>query len=67
MHRLLMTAAFALGIATAAGAHGTGLIFVSLERANQVVVLNPDLTVNTKIDTSRRPRDLHFNKDYTLL
>jgi PQQ-dependent catabolism-associated beta-propeller protein len=48
-------------------AKGTGLIFVSLERGNQVVVLNPDLSVKTRIDTSRRPRDMHFNKDHTLL
>lgn len=48
-------------------AKDTGLIFVSLERGNQVVVLNPDLSVNTRIDTSRRPRDMRFNKDHTLL
>ncbi len=42
-------------------AKDTGLIFVSLERGNQVVVLNPDLSLNTRIDTSRRPRDMHFN------
>jgi PQQ-dependent catabolism-associated beta-propeller protein len=42
-------------------AKDTGLIFVSLERGNQVVVLNPDLTENKRIDTSRRPRDMHFN------
>lgn len=51
----------------AALAQGTGLIFVSLERGNQVVVLNPDLTERTRIDTSRRPRDLQFNADRTLL
>ncbi|MDO8327382.1 MAG: PQQ-dependent catabolism-associated beta-propeller protein [Cypionkella sp.] len=48
-------------------AKNTDLIFVSLERGNQVVVLNPDLSVNTRIDTSRRPRDMHFNKDHSLL
>ncbi|MDR0809404.1 MAG: PQQ-dependent catabolism-associated beta-propeller protein [Gemmobacter sp.] len=48
-------------------ARGTGLIFVSLERGNQVVVLNPDLSVKTRVDTSRRPRDMNFNKDHTLL
>ena len=48
-------------------AKDTGLIFISLERGNEVVVLNPDLTVNTHIETSRRPRDMHFNKDKTLL
>ena len=67
MRNLLISAALALGLAGGAFAQGTGLIFVSLERGNQVVVLNPDLTVNTRIDTSRRPRDLHFNRDHTLL
>ncbi len=67
MRNLLISAALALALAGGAFAQGTGLIFVSLERGNQVVVLNPDLTVNTRIDTSRRPRDLHFNKDHTLL
>lgn len=57
----------AAALAAPAWAAGTGLIFVSLERGNQVVVLNPDLTVKARIDTSRRPRDLHFNKDRTLL
>ena len=42
-------------------AKDTGLIFISLERGNQVVVLNPDLTEHKRIDTSRRPRDMHFN------
>lgn len=54
-------------LAGGALAEGTGLIFVSLERGNQVVVLNPDMMVKTRIDTSRRPRDLHFNRDHTLL
>ena len=67
MVRILLTAALALMGTNAANAHGTGLIFVSLERGNQVVVLNPDLTVKVRIDTSRRPRDMHFNKDHTLL
>ncbi len=42
-------------------AKGTGLIFVSLERGNEVVVLNPDLTEHKRIETSRRPRDMQFN------
>jgi PQQ-dependent catabolism-associated beta-propeller protein len=67
MGRVLLAAMFVIGLASGAFAKGTNLIFVSLERGNQVVVLNPDLTVKTKIDTSRRPRDLHFNKDHSLL
>lgn len=69
--RIIRAAALAISLAMAAAAPSlgkdTGLIFVSLERGNQIVVLNPDLSVNTRIDTSRRPRDMHFNKDRTLL
>ena len=54
--------AAALGLCTApAFAKDTGLIFVSLERGNEIVVLNPDLTERKRIETSRRPRDMHFN------
>ena len=48
-------------IALPALAKGTGLIFISLERGNEVVVLNPDLTELKRIETSRRPRDMQFN------
>lgn len=48
-------------------AKDTGLIFISLERSNEVVVLNPDLSENTRIETSRRPRDMQFNRARTLL
>ena len=58
--RLILAAAF-VAAALPAFAKDTGLIFISLERGNQVVVLNPDLTENKRIDTSRRPRDMHFN------
>ena len=61
----------ALGLAFLAAvpatAKDTGLIFVSLERGNEIVVLNPDLTEKARIETSRRPRDMHFNKAQTLL
>jgi PQQ-dependent catabolism-associated beta-propeller protein len=71
MRNLLAATALALlSVITSAlplAAKDTGLIFVSLERGNQVVVLNPDLSEHKRIDTSRRPRDMHFNKDHTLL
>jgi len=51
----------------AAQAEGTGNIFVSLERANEVVVLSPEHETIARIGTSRRPRDMHFNDDHTLL
>lgn len=65
--KLIAAAALSLAGTAPSCAKDTGLIFVSLERGNEVVVLNPDLTVNTRIETSRRPRDMHFNKDHTLL
>jgi PQQ-dependent catabolism-associated beta-propeller protein len=68
--RIIPTLCLAAALALAGGAalaKDTGLIFVSLERGNEVVVLNPDLSVNTRIETSRRPRDMQFNKDRTLL
>lgn len=67
MRRILLGVALAFGLGAPVLGQGTGLIFVSLERGNQVVVLNPDLTEKARIDTSRRPRDLHFNKDHSLL
>ena len=51
----------------AAAAERTGNIFVSLERGNEVVVLSPEHRVIARIETSRRPRDMHFNDDHTLL
>lgn len=48
-------------LALPAQAKDTGLIFVSLERGNEVVVLNPDMTEHKRIETSRRPRDMHFD------
>lgn len=65
--RFFLTVLIGLGLAWPAFAKGTGLIFVSLERGNEVVVLNPDLSVKTRIETSRRPRDMQFNAARTLL
>lgn len=66
--RIAAAAALALGCAAGAGrAAETGLIFISLERGNEVVVLNPDLSEKARIETSRRPRDMHFNNDHSLL
>lgn len=50
-----------------AWAAGTGLIFVSTEKGNQVVVLDQDHNIVKRIETSRRPRDMHFNADKSLL
>lgn len=50
-----------------AEAAGTGRIFVSTEKGNEVVVFDKDMTLVKRIPTSRRPRDMHFNADKTLL
>lgn len=51
----------------AARASGTGNIFVSTEKGNEVVVLDPSLKLIKRIATSRRPRDMHFNAGKNLL
>ena len=65
--RLLLSVLLGLCLAWPAFAKGTGLIFVSLERGSEVVVLNPDLSVKARIETSRRPRDMRFNEAHTFL
>lgn len=71
MKRLALTAAIALflvaGAALPASAKDTGQIFVSTEKGNEVVVLDKDYNIVKRIKTSRRPRDMHFNAEHTLL
>ena len=70
MKRLLVAALAALTLgcsASAASAAGTGLIFVSNEKSHEVVVLDKDYQIVKRIETSRRPRDMHFNAAKTLL
>ncbi|MDB5537834.1 MAG: beta-propellerrepeat-containing protein [Devosia sp.] len=70
MKRLATLAAVALATAfpvLPAWAVGTGLIFVSTEKGNEVVVLDQNHNIVKRIETSRRPRDMHFNADKTLL
>ncbi|MBI4923516.1 MAG: PQQ-dependent catabolism-associated beta-propeller protein [Devosia nanyangense] len=57
----------ALFLTLPAVAAGTGLIFVSTEKGNEIVVLDKDYTIVKRIPTSRRPRDMHFNAAHTLL
>jgi PQQ-dependent catabolism-associated beta-propeller protein len=45
----------------------TGLVFVSNEKSNEVVVYDAGFNRVKSIPTSRRPRDMHFNADHTLL
>lgn len=49
-------------------AKGTGLVFVSSERTNNITVVDPRTSKVVKdLRTSRRPRDKHFNADHTRL
>jgi PQQ-dependent catabolism-associated beta-propeller protein len=48
-------------------AKGTDLIFVSNEKSNEVTVFDRAFAKVASIPTSRRPRDMHFNADHTLL
>src|SRR3954463_4690862 len=51
-----------------ADAKATGLIFVSNEKSNNLIVLEPKTyKVLKDIKTSRRPRDMHFNADHSRL
>jgi PQQ-dependent catabolism-associated beta-propeller protein len=58
-----------LGLATApALAAGTGYVFVSHERSNNVVVLDPrSFEVVATIATAGQPRDMAFSPNHTLL
>src|SRR3989442_2412061 len=62
----------ALAVAAAAPARSpakdTGLIFVSNEKTNNLIVLDPKTYKVVKdIKTSRRPRDMHFSADRSKL
>ena len=50
-----------------AQAAGTGLVFVSNEKSHEIVVLDSSYEIVKRIETSRRPRDMHFNAARTLL
>ncbi len=66
---LLLAALLALAAPAFAQGHTpTGYIFVSNEKTNNIIVLDPkDYSVVKDIKTSRRPRDMHFTKDKSLL
>src|SRR5947209_3544012 len=51
-----------------ARAKDTGLIFVSNEKSNNLIVIDPKThRVVKDIRVSRRPRDMHFNVDHSKL
>ena len=46
----------------------TGLIFVSNEKSNNLIILDPKTYKVVKdLKVSRRPRDMHFNSDHSKL
>ena len=58
-----------LGLATGAGAKGTGYVFVSHEKTNNIAVIDPkqDFRIIKWIPTSHRPRDMKFRDDHAQL
>jgi DNA-binding beta-propeller fold protein YncE len=48
-------------------AAGTGNIFVSTEKGNEVVVLDKTFNIIKRIATSKRPRDMQMTKAHDLL
>jgi YVTN family beta-propeller protein len=63
----LFAAALAL-TPVAAWSKDTGLIFVSNEKTNNIIVIDPKTYQIVKdIKVARRPRDMHFNSDHTKL
>lgn len=51
-----------------AQAKDTGLIFVSNEKTNNIIVVDPKTNKIVKdIKVARRPRDMHFSADHSLL
>lgn len=66
---LLGLAAVSLMAPLPALAAGTGLVFVSNERSDDIAVLDPsqDDLIIKRIATAGRPRDMSFNQDHTLL
>jgi PQQ-dependent catabolism-associated beta-propeller protein len=57
----------ALGVVRPSYAAGSGNIFVSTEKGNEVVVLDKGYNIIKRIATSRRPRDMQFTKAHDLL
>src|SRR5215471_2988265 len=60
--------AFLTALASGGLATNTGLLFVSSERTNSLVIVDPETSRIVKyLKTSRRPRGMHFNTDHTYL
>ena len=57
----------ALAVVRPSYAAGTGNIFVSTEKGNEVVVLDKTYNIIKRIATSKRPRDMQLTKAHDLL
>src|SRR3954464_3713632 len=57
----------ALAVVRPGYAAGTGNIFVSTEKGNEVVVLDKSYNIIKRIATSKRPRDMQLTKAHDLL
>src|SRR5437660_6747871 len=65
---LVLVVLVAVLAAAPSRAKDTGLIFVSNEKTNNLIVLDPKTYQVVKdIKVSRRPRDMHFNADHSKL
>src|ERR1700730_11262976 len=70
MRALLFVLAVAIPVLAPARSNckDTGLIFVSNEKSNNLIILDPKTYQVVKdIKVSRRPRDMHFNSDHSKL
>jgi hypothetical protein len=63
-----LATAFLTALSSSGLARNTGLIFVSSERTDSLLIVDPETSRIVKyLKTSRRPRDMHFNTDHTYL
>jgi YVTN family beta-propeller protein len=68
INRLALILLVVAAVPAPAEAKDTGLIFVSNEKSNNLIVLDPKTHQVVKdIKVSRRPRDMHFNADHSRL
>jgi len=64
----LVIVIFVVALSSAGWAKDTGLVFVSNEKTNNIIVIDPKTYKVVKdLKTSRRPRDMHFSADHTKL
>jgi len=64
----ILVLAVLVAAAPPAHAKGTGLIFVSNEKTNNLTIIDPKTyQVVRDLKVCRRPRDMHFNADHTKL